>query len=1427
MTVSYLERLHQLKVALSSASDYQGCCIIFMDWLKTAVDPRFAAVFRRFEDGPFYLASFYGEGALHGETMPSGSDPWEWLELKNIPLPRGYRYTLPIGGPEKQNGILAVISARRGKKLEEEKLLLDQALASLLVFGHGEPAGGVLVGDEQYRTLFENAPIGIGVVDTSGTFLAFNDAILKPGGYTREDIRALGNVAALYYDNRDREQVLGLLHKQGFVHQFPVRFKRRDGKPYDALLTLRPIQIEGKRCIQALVEDVTERKCAENSLRESEEKYRAFVEQLPAVVYVDKLDGRGTTTFVSPQIEDLFGLTVEEWLKGDMSTWLDMVHPEDRQMALDAYHGLKEPGGQYDVEYRVIRRDKRQVWIQDRGGVLKSASGELYLHGVLVDITERKTRERELEAEAMLAQALGETLELQPLLERLLEAAQFAIPAADKGSILLAEPDGSLCIHALHGYKDARLLGLSFSADSGYAARAALERKPLLFSGVRSQPSIRYDEEIEDAKDIHSAIAAPLMIQDRVIGVISLDATEIDAFTEEDLRLLVKFATSAALIVERANLFEETRRRVEEAAALLETSQALNTLDMKSVLRTVGERAKAIFAAEGCRIFLLEPDGETLRCVLALQEYGEAFQDLTIKMGQGITGSVAASGQAEIVNSMQDDPRAVHVPGTPEEEEAIIFAPLSERGRTLGVISVRRVGRERSFGTSDLELLKAFASLAASAVSNARLFDDTQKRLAELSVLHRSSQNLLVSGFNAEETYAGVHEAVMRVMPTDAFVIVLEDDAQGDYHAVYRFDKGVQYSASRVPRGEGLSGHVISEGKTLLVDDYHAREDIQAVHFGYEEYVRSILAIPLMRSGKPFGMISVQSYQPGMYDESHREVLETIAAQFASSIEIARLFEETQQRLRELETLQEVSAALRQARSVQDMIPILVKYAVRAAGAKFGSIYLREEMGGDWISQGWVAADGRWTRNPTELRHKPGEGVTGWVGERSDLYVIEDWRSDPVVSALSGELDVLKDVHSGISLPLSSEERVIGVMHIWYGARHVFTDGEKDILTAIADMAGSALQRARLHEETTQRLNHLTVLRDVDRVIASSFDLRFILNTLLSHAVEQLRVDAASILLFNPNTNMLEHGAGRGFRSDLQSTLQLRLGESLAGRAALTRKPIAISDLEAANEGFGKSEFLEGEDFKAYYAHPLVTKGKVNGVLEVFHRAPLFVTPDWTNLFETLSGQAAIAIDNVRLFENLERSNFELILAYDKTIEGWSKALDMRDRETEGHTRRVTDLTLKLARRFGLTRADIVHLRRGALLHDIGKIGIPDHILLKPGNLTEEEWVIMRQHPQFAYDMLSSVEYLRPALDIPYCHHEKWDGSGYPRGLKGEEIPLSARIFAVADVWDALTSHRPYRPAWNKDEALDYIRNQAGKHFDPKVVEAFFDVIEQ
>lgn len=193
---------------------------------------------------------------------------------------------------------------------------------------------------------------------------------------------------------------------------------------------------------------------------------------------------------------------------------------------------------------------------------------------------------------------------------------------------------------------------------------------------------------------------------------------------------------------------------------------------------------------------------------------------------------------------------------------------------------------------------------------------------------------------------------------------------------------------------------------------------------------------------------------------------------------------------------------------------------------------------------------------------------------------------------------------------------------------------------------------------------------------------------------------------------------------------------------------------------------------------------------------------------------------------NLEEAHKQLLLAYDETIEGWSLAMDLRDKETEGHTRRVTELTLELARSFGIKGDELIHIRRGALLHDMGKLGIPDAVLHKPDKLTEAEWDVMRKHPQFARDMLFPIDYLRPALDIPFCHHEKWDGTGYPRGLKGEEIPMSARLFAVVDVWDALTSDRPYRRAWSKEDTLKYLREQSGKHFDPQVVDLFFKVLE-
>jgi PAS domain S-box-containing protein len=357
-------------------------------------------------------------------------------------------------------------------------------------------------------------------------------------------------------------------------------------------------------------------------------------------------------------------------------------------------------------------------------------------------------------------------------------------------------------------------------------------------------------------------------------------------------------------------------------------------------------------------------------------------------------------------------------------------------------------------------------------------------------------------------------------------------------------------------------------------------------------------------------------------------------------------------------------------------------------------------------------------------------------------------------------------------------------------------------------------------EKIKTPLAQLASLRAIDIAIMSTHDLRMIFYILLSQTIAKLDVDAARILLFNFSTKVLEFGAAQGFYASDIDKAHVQLGEEIAGRAAL--EGILMDGHRLTKEFFSaNAPLFADEGFTCFYAVPLISKGKIKGVLEVFERKHVHHDRGWVDFLNSLAGQAAIAIDNASLFLDLQRSNTDLRLAYETTLEGWSAALDLRDRETEGHTQRVTKLTEQIAKSMGITGNELLNIRRGSLLHDIGKLGVPDRILHKRGPLTKSEWNTMRKHPQLAYDMLSPIAYLHGALDIPYAHHEKWDGSGYPRGLKGEEIPLAARIFAAVDVYDALISDRPYRKGWPRKKAFKYIREQMGMHFDPRVVEVF------
>lgn len=391
----------------------------------------------------------------------------------------------------------------------------------------------------------------------------------------------------------------------------------------------------------------------------------------------------------------------------------------------------------------------------------------------------------------------------------------------------------------------------------------------------------------------------------------------------------------------------------------------------------------------------------------------------------------------------------------------------------------------------------------------------------------------------------------------------------------------------------------------------------------------------------------------------------------------------------------------------------------------------------------------------------------------------------------------------------------------WFVARITSfeNDGQKWIV-----ISHENITERKLGEEKIQRqLEHLTALSAIDRAIASCFDLKLNLSEILMYVTSELGVDAADIFILN-SYMMLEFGAENGFRTKAVKKAHMPLTNHFAGRAIMEGKLIRVVDLQKQDVPLAPEPHWKGEDFACYYALPLIVKGQAKGVLEVFHRQVLSPDREWIDFLHILANQTAIAIENATLFSSLQRSNAELVMAYDATIEGWSRALDLRDRETEGHSLRVTEMSVKLARVLGMTDEQLAQIRWGALLHDIGKMGIPDEILLKAGPLTEEEQVVMRTHPTLAYEMLYPILYLRHALDIPYCHHEKWDGSGYPRGLKGAQIPLSARIFAVIDVWDALKADRPYRSRWTDEQVREHIRFLSGTHFDPQVVDAFLKV---
>jgi HD-GYP domain-containing protein (c-di-GMP phosphodiesterase class II) len=522
---------------------------------------------------------------------------------------------------------------------------------------------------------------------------------------------------------------------------------------------------------------------------------------------------------------------------------------------------------------------------------------------------------------------------------------------------------------------------------------------------------------------------------------------------------------------------------------------------------------------------------------------------------------------------------------------------------------------------------------------------------------------------------------------------------------------------------------------------------------------------------------------------------------------------EAYQRLTHLEAVNRISVALRVAETLETMLPILAAETLAVIDAAAVTIWLHDAARNELCQ---VAASGF---PNLRVRLKPGEGIAGQVFLSGQAHISREFKTDPRTHE-AVRAQVPPNL-AGAALPIRTTRETVGVLFVSVLQPRELSPEQVYLLTTIAEIAGIAIQRMQLHELTECRLRRLASVQTVHLAISSSLDLRVTLNILLDQVLNQLQGDAADILLFNPHTQKLEYAAGRGLRGAVGERA-VQLGEGIAGRAALERETIIVPDVTAAQ---GRSGTLGDETFAACLAVPLMARGQLKGVLEIFRRTPHDPDQEWLDFLQTLAELAAIAINNAAQFETLGRVSAELGIAFDALIERWARALEMLEREPPGHAARVAEMTLRLAQATHIPEAQRIHIRRGALLHDIGKLNLPDSVLLKPERLNAKEWAEMRKHPVYAYELLAPIEYLKPALAIPYCHHEKWDGTGYPNRLAGQAIPLEARLFAVVDVWDALRTARPYHTAWPPAKILKRIQTLSGTQFDPKAVEAFLELV--
>jgi GAF domain-containing protein len=1018
--------------------------------------------------------------------------------------------------------------------------------------------------------------------------------------------------------------------------------------------------------------------------------------------------------------------------------------------------------------------------------------------------------------------AIMSQLDLEKRLDILLEKVTERL-RVDATAVALIDPD----THELN-YAARRGLNGEFFADGflkvkeGIAGRVAHSGEVAAIPDVRLEPRfVRRD--LAEQLGIVSYLAVPLKVRGAIIGVLELATRERHEFLPEEIDFFVTLAGQAAIALENARLFEEARRRAAQQGALAETAGAiLATLQVEALWPAVMTAVQETLSADRAAVYLYDPAADRVTCPHASGLSDEYVAGINRLFREIPGGRLLADPRPVVIADAQTDPATAPIRDliTREGFHSYAVFPLIAPEGALGALVAYR-DLVAPFSQNDIATGQMLTHIVAVATQNARLFKAERVAREQAELLREAAQ--AVSGtLNLDGVVRRILAQLKRVLTYDtASVLLLGETGKPTLvtGAGYVDEAFTSRAASDVLATSPILAQMVRDLKPVIIAD--VRDHPGWIWVPGAEHVRSFLTVPIVTRQRMIGALMMDSAHLDFFDETHARLAGTLAQHISVAIQNARLFESLANEQHNTALLYHLSLELAANLDPKEVANRALLAASETVGTGRGNILALEEDG-ERLRLLAVTGYDRETVEALNQRlnwdiHR---GVTGRVVRTRTAAIVPDVSRDADWVPISGLDDW---VQSMLSVPLVAGNKVVGALNLLGERLDFFKIENLSLLTAIASPVALSLQNARLYESLRQRLAELEILAVTSSALRKTQSHDDIPPILLAKAVEGLKANAGVLLLLDNDELkfVATHGATGVSKGGVCPP-----GAGMMWQALESDKPLFIPDVTQIEE-LQKNVLCQAlmGDALSCACVPLRTTASAIGVVYLNWKKKSFLSADESRLLESLAEIAANAIHRSTLHEQTARQALDLTQAYDATIEGWSRALDLRDRETEGHTQRVTDLTLKLARAIGLREPELAHIRRGALLHDIGKIGIPDSILRKTGALTKEEWDLMCQHPQIAYDMISRIAYLQPALDIPFFHHEKWDGNGYPKGLKGEQIPLVARIFAVADVFDALTSDRPYRPAWTKRKATAYIRQQAEIHFDPKVVEIFLKMI--